>query len=239
MKAKKPLSLISCFLLFFAMLFAQTPSIIQSSSNAGYTDLYTWYNGNTSSTWINTESIKERLKTVSMDMLMQNEVKHVEVVTSAEPCLNLDRLKNICMNIDARNKDPNPKGDYIYLYQRKILDAACVDVEKDSEEVIGEKVRKMWDAAVAQDKLNCRSIDFDANGGNVIKFAVSTKFNEFLDDMVYWGVNLNQIDKVDNRTVLDYVQHEINVNKGMSIEVKLKHYYKILRDAGAKHRSEL
>ncbi len=159
------------------------------------------------------------------------------VASEPEPCPNPKKLENICMNIDGRSMDPKPKSHYVYLYQRKILDAACVDVEKDSEEKISQKVQQMWTAST--DNLNCRSIDFDANGGNVLKYAVSTTFDEFLDDAIYWKVNLNQVDKVDDRTVLDYVQHQIEKNKGKMIEVRLKHYYKILREAGAKHKSKL
>lgn len=155
------------------------------------------------------------------------------------PCPNLKKLENICIYIDSRGKDPKPKGDYVYMYQRRLLDAACVDVEKDSEEVIGEKIRKMWDAAFAQQKLNCHSLQFYPSGGNILKFAVSTKFTEFIDDAIWWKVNLNFIDEVDKETVLDYVRGQIEKNKGTSIVSTLQHYYKILREAGAKHAAEL
>lgn len=167
-------------------------------------------------------------------------LQSLEVVESEiQPCPNLKKLENICINIDSRSKDPKPKGDYVYMYQRKLLDAACVDVEKDSEEVIGEKIRKMWDAAFAQQKLNCHSIQFYPSGGNILKFAVSSKFTEFIDDAIWWKVNLNFIDEVDKETVLDYVRGQIEKNKGTSIVSTLQHYYKILREAGAKHAAEL
>lgn len=168
------------------------------------------------------------------------EDKHfVSTEAVSNPCPNLKKLDNICISINNRTKDPKPKGDYYYMYQRKMLDAACVDVEKDSEEIIGEKIRKMWDAAFAQKKLNCHSIQFYPSGGNVLKFAVSTKFNEFIEDAIWWKVNLNFIDDVDKETVLDYVKNEIEKNKGFNIVSKLEYYYKILREAGAKHAAEL
>jgi uncharacterized delta-60 repeat protein len=167
-------------------------------------------------------------------------LQFLEVVEDkTQPCPNLKKLENICIYIDSRGKDPKPKGDYEYMYQRRLLDAACVDVEKDSEEVIGQKIRKMWDAAFAQQKLNCHSMQFYPSGGNILKFAVSCKFDEFIDDAIWWKVNLNFIDEVDKETVLDYVQHQIEKNKGFNIVSKLQHYYKILREAGAKHASEL
>lgn len=167
-------------------------------------------------------------------------LQFLEVVEDkTQPCPNLKKLENICIYIDSRGKDPKPKGDYVYMYQRRLLDAACVDVEKDSEEVIGEKIRKMWDAAFAQQKLNCQSVQFYPSGGNILKFAVSSKFTEFIDDAIWWKVNLNFIDEVDKETVLDYVRGQIEKNKGTSIVSTLQHYYKILREAGAKHAAEL
>lgn len=167
-------------------------------------------------------------------------LQFLEVIEDkTQPCPNLKKLENICIYIDSRGKDPKPKGDYVYMYQRRLLDAACVDVEKDSEEVIGEKIRKMWDAAFAQQKLNCHSIQFYPSGGNILKFAVSSKFTEFIDDAIWWKVNLNFIDEVDKETVLDYVRGQIEKNKGTNIVSTLQHYYKILREAGAKHAAEL
>ncbi len=152
-------------------------------------------------------------------------------------CPNPNKLENICMNISNRTKDPNPKGDYSYMYQRKIYDAACVNLSKDSDEIASQKIQEMW--ARASDQLKCESLQFDVPAGNVLKFAVSKKFNEFLEDAIYWKVDLNRIDHSDQRTVLDYIQYQIDKNKGTTVEVTLKHYYKILKEAGAKHKAEL
>lgn len=161
----------------------------------------------------------------------------VAKVAEGPSCPNPNSLKNICIFVDSRTKDPKPQGDYIYTYQRKILEAACADPEKDSEEKIAEKVQAAWLAG--QDNLKCKSIQFDASGGNILKYAVSSKFDLFLEDAIYWKVNLNRIDEVDQRTVLDYIQIQIEKHKGTNIVSKLQHYYKILREAGAKHKSEL
>jgi antitoxin component YwqK of YwqJK toxin-antitoxin module len=176
------------------------------------------------------ESVKKFINGKEDTSFVTNEVV-------SKPCPNPRKLDNICMSLDSRTKDPKPRGDYYYMYQRKMLDAACVDVEKDSEEIVGRKIRAMWDKC--WDKLKCHSIQFDASGGNILKFAVSTKFNEFIDDVIYWKVDLNKVDALDQRTVLDYITYQIEKNKGLSIESKYRHYYKILREAGAKHKSEL
>lgn len=147
------------------------------------------------------------------------------------------KLKNICMTIDSRTKDPNPIGNYIYLYQRKIVDAAGVDINKDSPEVIREKIIRMW--TLFEPLLVCDNLQFDVSSGNIIKYAISTLFDEFVYDMVTWKVPLNKIDNSDNKTALDYLRSQIERNKGNALEPKLQNYYKLLRGAGARHKSEL
>lgn len=158
-------------------------------------------------------------------------------VAQPGPCLDSKKLENICLYIDGRVKDPQPLGDYVYVYQRRIFEAAGVDVIKDSEEVIAQKIRFMWESC--WNKLTCLSVQFDASGTSIIKFAISSKFDDFIYDVIDWKVNLNRVDEVDKRTVLDYVQYQLQKHSGTSIESKYRHYYKIFREAGAKHKSEL
>ena len=154
-----------------------------------------------------------------------------------EPCFNPAALKNICLTIENRTKDASPKGDYVYLYQRKLLDAACVDIFKDDKNTIARKVSAMWNKY--EHMLICNSVLFDTPNGSLIKFPISSKFDSFIYDLAKWGVNLNTVGETDGKTALDYVQHHMKKNSGSAVEEKLKVYYKILRDVGAKHASEL
>lgn len=152
-----------------------------------------------------------------------------------------EKVDNICLHVDGRTKETDKlwlqnHSDYIFRYQRRMLDAACV-IAEDDEATINKKVQSMWNAS--RERLNCRSVQFDASGGNILKFAVSSKFDQFIEDAIWWGVDLNWVDDVDKRTVLDYVQYQIEKHKGTSIESKLSHYYRLLREAGARHRHEL
>lgn len=152
-----------------------------------------------------------------------------------------ERLENICMTLPNRVVEPDKDWrlrqiEYHYAYQRKILDASCV-LPTDTGGTVNKKVQAMWSAS--RDKLTCESIQFDVTHGNIIKYAVSTKFDEFISDVIWWGVDLNWVDKSDDRTVLDYVSHHIEQNKGKNIESLYAYYYKMLRKAGAKHRHEL
>lgn len=152
-------------------------------------------------------------------------------------CPDPKKLRGLCMFVDSKEKDTNPQGRFVWKYQRKILEAACADPKKDSEEEIGRKISKLWKDNEAT--LICNNTKFDVPNGSIIKFAVNLKFDEFMIDMARWKVNFNKVDETDGSTVLDYVQSQIVSNKGLPTEHQLKDYYMMLRKAGAKHKSEL
>ena len=141
------------------------------------------------------------------------------------------------MFIDSKEQDPNPQGRFVFKYQRKLLEAACANPITDSEEEIGKKVAALFKQFEGQ--LICNNIKFDVSNGNLIKFAVNLKFDEFLIDMCHWKVNFNKVDETDGRTVLDYVRDQLVLNKGLPQEPVLKGYYDMVRKAGGKHKFEL
>lgn len=117
------------------------------------------------------------------------------------------------------------------------MEGACVDLGNDSKATIQSKISTFWNAN--EDKLKCNSTQFDVPNGNIIKFAVSMKFDEFLTDAVDWNVNLNEVDRTDGMTVLDYIKSHMDRSKGSHNEKVLQIYYNQLRAAGAKHKAEL
>lgn len=123
------------------------------------------------------------------------------------------------------------------LYQRKLFEAACVNLEEDSEKVIARKISSVM--LEYEDMLICNNLQFDVSNGNIIKYAVVINFDVFINDMASWGVNFNKVDATDDRTVLDYVQAKIERNKGLATEQIFKNYYEIIRKAGGKHKWEL
>ena len=164
-------------------------------------------------------------------------IKVAQLASEELKCSNPKKLRGLCMYIGDMEKDPNPQGRFVYKYQRKILEAACVDVSKDDEDTIAKKISRVWKEN--EDQLTCDNIQFDVVQGSIIKFAVSLKFDSFILDMAKWKVNLNKVDKFDDGTVLDYVEYQMKRMKGTPSEVILKDYYRILRDAGAKYKREL
>ena len=138
------------------------------------------------------------------------------------------------MIVGSRSKDDqNPDKQ---LYERKISEAACINTN-DSEQVKHEKIRNAW--STYEDDLKCNNTQFEVTDGHLLKYAVTTSFDNFIEDVIKWKVNLNKVDVSDNRTVLDYIKYQMERNKGNALEARYKHYYDKLKKAGAKHKSEL
>lgn len=157
-----------------------------------------------------------------------------EAVKNVPDCPNPKKLRGLCTMVNSRMAETTNTNEY--LYQTRFLEASCVE-EGDNEEARNAKIRETWQTL--EDDLVCDSPQFDVPKGNILKFAASTKFEDFIKDAIKWKVNLNRVDPADNRTVLDYIQFHIERNKGNALEGMFKHYYKLLRDAGAKHKTEL
>jgi hypothetical protein len=154
------------------------------------------------------------------------------------PCYDASKLKNLCMYIGSRMPDPNPVNPkYEYLYERRILEAACVDMVKDSEEEIARKVSHLWD--VIGDKMICNNLAFDVKDGSVLKYGLVTLFDQLVYDILKWKINLNKPDVHDGKTLLDYVKFQIERHVGLSAEKKMQIYFRQLRAAGAKFSTEL
>ena len=148
------------------------------------------------------------------------------------------KLVGLCSMVFDKTRDPTLTGRFKYSYQRKILEAADAIEEKD-EEVIASKVRKMWSQCEAN--LTCDA--FDIPGGSIIKFAVNSNFDAFLEDLWEWRIDFNRIDSVDGRTPLDYIEKELRPlqleGENSSLESKLKYYRGLLIENGAKRKAEL
>lgn len=151
-------------------------------------------------------------------------------------------LNTLCALVDSRmelSKEEKEKYNYklVYRFEEKIYKLANVEMGKDSAAVIRSKVQQFW--IRNEEHLSCDALTFNVMKGSIIKFAISRNFDEFIDDIIEWGVPLNKVDNSDNRTVLDYIADEQDRSKGTALEPVYIRYYKQLRAAGAKHRKEL
>lgn len=158
------------------------------------------------------------------------------VAAEAADCPPPAKLPAVCMAISNAQKDTS--GKYQFHYQKLVYEAACSSPSEDDEQTGNAKIRQMWSDNT--DRLVCNNASFSVIRGNVLKYAASNRFDDFLfDAAMVWKVDLNTVDPSDGRTVLDYVQDEVKRHHGKAIEKSLRSYYDMLRSSGAKHRSEL
>jgi hypothetical protein len=90
-------------------------------------------------------------------------------------------------------------------------------------------------------RLDCRQFNFTPNGGNILKLAIARQSTPFIDDiLIFWKVDLNQVDAVDGETVLDYIgrlREQAGANE--KLVQMYSRYYDRFRKAGARKASEL
>ena len=144
----------------------------------------------------------------------------------------------LCSCVSDRRQDTRDDSPYEYEFEERIYRLACVDIEKDTKEMINKKIHDWW---VKNDKnVVCSGTSFHVMRGSILILAVYRSFTEFLDKAVYdWKVPLNTVDESDRRKTLDYIKDELERSRGQVNEKALKDYYDLLRRNGAKHKAEL
>lgn len=160
----------------------------------------------------------------------------IEVANAAQEsaCPNPGRMKGLCGMVSNRVKDSTGKATY--MYQARMMEAACV-LATDSAEEKKRKMRVAW--TLYEDQLLCSGAQFDLTKGNILKWGVSYQFEDFIKEVIDLKVNLNRVDAADGRTLLDYIKYHWDRNKGNAMEMYYEDYYERFRKAGAKHKSEL
>lgn len=172
------------------------------------------------------------------DSAVEKHANSILKVTSAmSGCADASKLRGICLTVMDKRAAAHD-SPYMYEYERMIHEAACADPEKDSEEIVYKKIRTMW--SKLDKELKCDTANWEVSRGGILKYAVKMQAFDLISSAAeLWELNLNTTDPSDDRTLLDYVEHEIKRNKGNRFEPILKGYYTILRKAGAKHKKEL
>jgi hypothetical protein len=149
-------------------------------------------------------------------------------------------MKELCWNVGQGNPDKGKDGNYQYIYQRMIYEAAGVNPDKDTEAEGNLKIEAFW--KLIEGDCNCDAANFEISFGSILKYAVWVAATDFIWDCISWGVDLNfraDMSADHGRTLLDYVKSQIESNKGDSLESKYQMYYDRLRKHGAKLQAEL
>lgn len=175
---------------------------------------------------------------LSLGMKAAPEAAAPTAPVAGRSCPDPSKLRGICIDVYRKSTDNSSPGNYMYTYERKIYDAACVDFETDTQQSARAKLREMWISQ--RHRLTCDGSNFNVANGGILKYAIATEAFNLIDQAArYWGVDLNLVDQADGATVLDYMSDRIRENRGNPLEPRLNDYYNILRRYGARHCREL
>ncbi len=169
----------------------------------------------------------------------QNVIRDLQQVSSRInlECPNQVNVTQLCNAVADQIAETNSSSNNKYSYQTKIYQAACVE-NGDSAEIVQAKVQNFWNRYHSQ--LNCTQLGFTINNGHILKLAVEKNSRDFINDAIRkWKVSLNHVDSADQRTVLDYIEQELNNSKGTALEPTLQRYFNLFRSNGAKFKREL
>ncbi|MFD0941907.1 hypothetical protein [Pedobacter boryungensis] len=155
------------------------------------------------------------------------------------PEWNLKKMQNICLIVGDWTVPDEDGTRFKYMYQQRFYLAAKVDTLQDNEQTITKKIAAMWKVYQQTGYIACNASTFDIRDGNLLKYAVADKFDQFLEDAIKWKLDLNKIDFYDQMTLLDYVDYHLNRYKGSAMEPVYKKYHNMFRKAGAKYKREL
>ena len=149
-----------------------------------------------------------------------------------------DQLKKLwCGDLATKEKVEGTATDTVeYIYEQRLWEMSGAKMGVDNEENAKKKIQLWWNKN--KTKCNCSTVGFIPNG-NILKFALAQSLPSFVEALVLnYELDINFIDPVDSRNVLDYINDEIErLKKGSfsksSIEV-YESYKESLIGLGAK-----
>lgn len=151
----------------------------------------------------------------------------------------LDWQTSLCGLLDGHL--PNAAGSPLrYVYQSLFFHYAGV-LPADSILTQREKVRKLWKTEKLY-AVPCKLSNAAIGGEIISKFAVDQLFDGFIIDIAHrWKLDLDFIDPVDGRTLLDFTQdsvaHERRVNSPLA--TRLETYVTLMQRGSAKNRVDI
>ena len=152
-----------------------------------------------------------------------------------------DQFMGVC-NAIYDKKDGSEEIGIGYKYQEELWAISCAVPGVDTKEQAALKIQCMW--LKYRHKFRCyKYAGVSVPDGNVLKFAMDTGFSTFLVTAVKkYKLDMNFIDPTDGRTIMDFLKVSMErYRQAGSAErvVEYERIYKLYKDNGAKHASEL
>ncbi len=146
-------------------------------------------------------------------------------------------LKAMCDCISIHEKPTLADREHFdYGFEKRLMDFAGADVTKESRESATDKISRWWDKY--KTLFRCNTMSFNLEYGSILKFAVAHGYAPFLETIVgTYQMDINYIDPVDNRNMLDYVNDDLQKaiktqGETHSLVKVLKEYKELLENLG-------
>lgn len=120
-------------------------------------------------------------------------------------------FKKFCNLIFSRVV-PNPDSPYAsqqhsFEFENSLWKMSCAKPDDDEETAI-KKVQVMW--SKYKQEFTCDVSGFTVTNGGLLKYSVFVSFHDFIRTLVLdYDLDINFVDKSDNKNVLDYVDDKI------------------------------
>lgn len=142
---------------------------------------------------------------------------------------------NLCVRVANPGWVADDRGIERWTHQIWLFEAAGVDAQQDSREVVREKMQHWWSRY--QHGFRCNLLN-SSGPKHILKLAVETGSQEFINDVARrWQVDLNFVS--DGGTVMDYIDAELVRARGTPREAIFNEYREIFQRRGALRAQEL
>ena len=132
---------------------------------------------------------------------------------------------------------PEARNGTRFNYETRIYGGASVNLLRDPPAHVAKKIQHWW--LTNFDALTCDLLGFSVKGGSILKLALQRDSNHFINDVVRrWGLWLNGRD-FTGQTVLDFIEAEMERNRGLPWENVMRRYRTLFERAGAKRAADL
>lgn len=147
----------------------------------------------------------------------------------------------VCNSINA-SKLATDETNFSYKYQEDLWKMSCAEVGKDTSETAKQKIQIMWNTYRTEFKCPGGVTD-SIHNGNVTKYAMDNQFSTFVVYSIKkYELDMNFIDPRDGKTLLDFVEEQLEMWKKTSFTSKTNEYqrvYDLLIKTGAKRAKDL
>lgn len=137
-----------------------------------------------------------------------SELENVAEIAEECPAPTKQQFEAVCVSGYDRH-EVKEDSQLRFGFQEHFWKMSCADPEKDTIETAKPKIQAMWNKNKENFKCTGNS-EFYASGLNITKFSLDTGFSTFMIDAVKkFNLEMNFIDPTDKKTVMDFIQDEI------------------------------